>query len=172
MVYGIVQKYGGHIVVESEPEAGTTFRIYFPRVDEEVDAAQEEIPGKQIPRGGETVLVVEDDENLRRLIAEVLRQQGYRPLEAANGGEGLLTFDKHRQDISLIVTDIVMPVMNGFELTDLVKPISPHTKALYISGYPDNPALQKRDLDPEINFMQKPFSSEDLAIKVRKVLDN
>ncbi len=172
MVYGIVQKYGGHIVVESEPGAGTTFRIYLPRVDEELEAARQEILAGSVPRGRETILVVEDDDNLRRLIAEVLRQQGYKPLEAANGGEGLLVFDQCRQDISLVVTDIVMPVMNGFELTDLIKPVSPHTKALYMSGYPDNPALQQRNLDPESNFMQKPFSSEDLALKVRRVLDH
>ncbi len=172
MVYGIVQKYDGHIVVESGPEGDTAFHIYFPQANEGVEAAREEIPEKKIPRGGETVLVVEDDENLRRLIAEALKQQGYKTLEAANGGEGLLVFDKNRQEIGLIVTDIVMPVMNGFELTDLIKPVSPQTKAIYISGYPENPALQKRSLNPDANFLQKPFSSEDLAIKVRRILDN
>ncbi len=172
MVYGIVQKYGGHIAVESGPETGTAFHIYFPQANERVEAAREEMPEKKIPRGGETVLVVEDDKNLRSLIAEALKQQGYRTLEAANGGEGLLVFDKNRQEIGLIVTDIVMPVMNGFELTDLIKPVSPQTKAIYISGYPENPALQKRNLNPDANFLQKPFSSEDLAIKVRKILDN
>jgi two-component system, cell cycle sensor histidine kinase and response regulator CckA len=172
MVYGIVQKYGGHIVVASEPGAGTTFQIYFPRVDEALEAAREEILEAKIPRGRETVLVVEDEDHLRRLMAEVLKQQGYQTLEAANGGEGLLVFDQHRRDISLIVTDIVMPVMNGFELIDLIKPVAPNMKTLYISGYPDNPALQKRSLSPETNFMQKPFSLEDLAIRVRRVLDN
>jgi YesN/AraC family two-component response regulator len=93
-------------------------------------------------------------------------------LEAANGGEGLLLFDKYRQEISLVVTDIVMPVMSGFELTDLLMPLCAQIKVLYISGYPDNPALQKRNLNPENNFIPKPFSLEDLTIKVRKVLDN
>ena len=105
-------------------------------------------------------------------MAQALRQHGYKALEAANGGEGLLLFDKYRQEISLVVTDIVMPVMSGFELTDLLMPLCPQIKVLYISGYPDNPALQKRNLNPETNFIPKPFSLEDLAIKIRKVLDN
>ena len=172
MVYGIVQKYGGHIVVDSEPEVGTIFKIYFPQVDEEMEAAREKMLEKKMPRGGETLLVVEDDKDLRGLMGQVLQQQGYKALEASNGGEGLLLFDQYRQEISLVVTDVVMPVMNGFELTDLLMPLRPEMKVLYISGYPDNPALQKRNLNPEINFILKPFSSEDLAIKVRKVLDN
>ncbi len=105
-------------------------------------------------------------------MAEALKQQGYNALEAANGGEGLLLFDKYRQEISLVVTDIVMPVMNGFELTDFLMPLCPQMKVLYMSGYLDNPALQKRNLNPETNFIPKPFSLKDLAIKIRKVLDN
>lgn len=172
MVYGIVQKYGGHIVVNSEQEQGTTFKIYLPQVDEQIEGAGEELLEKKMPRGGETVLVVEDDNDLRNLIGEALKQQGYKALEAANGGEGLLLFDKYRQEIRLIVTDIVMPVMNGFELTDLLLPLCPQMKVLYMSGYPDNPALQRRNLNPQTNFIAKPFSLEDLAIKVRKVLDH
>jgi len=93
-------------------------------------------------------------------------------LEAANGEEGLLLFDKYRQEINLVVTDVVMPRMTGFELTDLLLPLYPQMKVIYISGYPDNPDLQQRNLNPEANFIPKPFSLEDLATKVRRVLDH
>jgi len=172
MVYGIVQKHGGHIVVDSEPEMGTTFKIYLPPADEKTEAAREGLSGTRMPQGGETVLVVEDDKDLRPLMVQALKRQGYKALEAANGEEGLLLFDKYRQEINLLVTDIVMPTMNGLELTDLLLPLCPRIKVLYMSGHLDNPILQKRNLDPETNFIPKPFSLEDLAIRIRKVLDN
>ena len=172
MVYGIVQKYGGHITVESEPGMGTAFKIYLPQADEQLEEAREELLGKRLPRGGETILVVEDENDLRTLMAQALNRQGYKTLEAANGEEGLLLFDKYRQEINLVVTDVVMPRMTGFELIDLLLPLYPQMKVIYISGYPDNPDLQQRNLNPDANFIAKPFSLEDLATKVRRVLDH
>jgi len=172
MVYGIVQKYGGHITVDSEPGMGTAFKIYLPQADEQLEEAKEELRGKRLPRGGETILVVEDENDLRTLMAQALNRQGYKTLEAANGEEGLLLFDKYRQEINLVVTDVVMPRMTGFELTDLLLPLYPQMKVIYISGYPDNPDLQQRNLNPDANFIPKPFSLEDLATKVRRVLDH
>jgi signal transduction histidine kinase/CheY-like chemotaxis protein len=171
MVYGIVQKNGGHIRVESEPGMGTTFTIYLPQAEHQREEARDEESGEKLPGGGETILVVEDDSDLRRLMAQALKRQGYRALEAANGEEGLLVFDKYRQEIDLIVTDIVMPMMTGFELTDLLGPLCPQMKVVYISGYPDNPRLQQRNLISDANFIPKPFSLEDLATKIRRVLD-
>jgi signal transduction histidine kinase len=172
MVYGIVQKHGGHIVVDSEPAVGTTFKIYLPQADEPMEEARAELLGNDLPRGKETVLVVEDDKDIRISMAQALKQQGYKALEAANGEEGLLLFDKYRKEINLIVTDVVMPVMDGFELIDLLMPLRPQMKVLFMSGYFDNPALQRKNLNPETNFLPKPFSLKDLALRVRKVLDN
>jgi len=172
MVYGIVQNHGGHIWVDSKPGAGTIFKIYLPQINEKTEEAREEVLGKGLLRGGETILVVEDDNDLRNMISQALKRQGYKTLEAADGKEGLLLFDKYRQEINLIVTDIVMPVMSGFKLIELLMPVSPHLKVLYMSGYHDNARSEAAVLKPEENFIAKPFSLEDLAIKVRKVLDN
>jgi two-component system cell cycle sensor histidine kinase/response regulator CckA len=172
MVYGIVQKHGGHILVDSEQGAGTRFEIYWPQVDDKIEAGREEMAGKSPLPGGETVLVVEDDGDLRKIIAQALAGRGYNTLEAANAHEGLVLFDKNRQEVNLVVTDIVMPMMSGFELADILLPLCPQMKVLYMSGYQNDVKLGQGVLNPEVNFIAKPFSVEDLARKVRSILDN
>lgn len=172
MVHGILKKYGGHIVVESKMGLGSTFEIYLPRAAEQMQTGREEIVKRDIPRGGEMVLVVEDEKDLLKLVADGLEQQGYKVLQARNGGEALLIFDKYKERIGLLVTDIIMPIINGFELADALMELYPRTKILYTSGYLDNPSLQQRNLDPETNFIPKLFSMGELAFRMRKILDS
>ncbi|MBS3917807.1 MAG: PAS domain S-box protein [Deltaproteobacteria bacterium] len=170
-VYGIVKQSGGNIWVYSEPGKGTTFKIYLPRVDEPL----EEIKGKEeleeIPHGHETVLVVEDEEEVRKLAVKVLQKQGYQVLDAPNAGIALLLFKQHVGEIHLILTDVVMPQMSGPDLVKHLAPLPPVTKVLYMSGYTDNAIVHHGVLEEGMNFIQKPFSPDILARKVREALD-
>jgi two-component system, cell cycle sensor histidine kinase and response regulator CckA len=165
-VYGIVRQSGGHIVVESEPGKGTTLEMYFPRVQPPEEAPR--VRAGETPqrlRGTETVLLVEDQKDLRALLGTVLRRMGYTVLEADSGQEALLIIDRRREPFDIIVTDIVMPGMSGVELVETVKAAHAETKVLYISGYSDTPNLEQN------GFLQKPFPPEALAAKIRKILD-
>jgi len=170
-VYGIVKQSGGNIWVYSEPGRGTTFKIYLPRVEE---AAEPVEPAKALagpPRGLETVLVVEDDEALRELAREILQSHGYTVLEARHGGEALPIGERHAGPIHLLVTDVVMPWMSGRELARRLMPAHPEMKVLYVSGYTENAVVHNGVLDPDTAFLQKPFTPDALARKVREVLD-
>ena len=172
MVYGIVKQSNGNIWVYSEPDRGTTFRIYFPRTEEEADTLHEREETEFFPRGSETVLLVEDDELVRDLAARLLEQQGYRVLTAANGQEALRVAKEHvGETIHLLLADIVMPQMGGKELADWLKISRPNVKVLYTSGYADNAIVHHGVLDPGTHFLQKPFSLKTLSHKVREVLD-
>jgi signal transduction histidine kinase len=169
-VYGIVRQSGGQISVSSTPGAGTTFRIYLPRVDAPVDAAREARPVTAPATGTETVLVAEDEQIVRVLIRKVLEQAGYTVLLAGSGAEALQLAERHTVAIHLLVTDVVMPGMNGRELARRLLERRPKTKVLYLSGYADDAVERHGVLDPGTAFMQKPFSPSALATRVREVL--
>lgn len=169
-VYGIVKQSGGNIWVYSEPNQGTTFKVYLPRVDEPLEELREEAI-REIPRGSETVLVVEDDETVRKLAVRLLRKQGYKVLEASDGGKALILCEQYKDPIHLILTDVVMPGMSGRQLVERLQKIHPESRELYMSGYTDNAILHHGVLEQGIEFVQKPFTLEKLARKVRQVLD-
>jgi len=169
-VYGIVKQHQGHINVYSEPGQGTTVKVYLPRVD-----GRAESPGVEeedhTPCGSETVLVVEDDSAVRRLLVRVLRELGYTVLEATHGGEALEVADEHAGNIHLLLTDVVMPEMNGKALADRLSARHPDLRVLYISGYTDNSIAERHIVDHSADFLEKPFTVATLARKVRQVLD-
>jgi CheY-like chemotaxis protein len=170
-VYGIVKQSGGNIWVYSEPEKGTTFKIYLPLVNEPLEEKKERVVKEASPRGNETILVVEDDEVVRKLAVRILREQGYRVLEASQGVDAFLICEEHKGPIHLLVTDVVMPKMSGRELAERILEILPEVKVLYMSGYTDNTIVHYGVLEKGVNYIQKPFTVEGLVQKVREVLD-
>jgi len=171
-VYGIVKQHGGHIYVYSELGRGTTFKIYLPRHYGEAEALGRRDEEGFVPRGSETVLVVEDEPAVRVVEVRVLREQGYRVLEAANGVEAMRVALAHPGPIHLLVTDVVMPQMSGRELAERLRRIVPQLRVLYLSGYTDNAIVHHGVLDEGVAFLQKPFTAVALARKVREVLDS
>jgi signal transduction histidine kinase len=169
-VYGIVQQSDGHVRVDSAPGAGTTFRVYLPRVEAPVEAPREAAPVTAPEAGSETVLVAEDEPLVRVLVRKTLTQAGYRVLEAGGGEEALQLAARHDGTIHLLVTDVVMPGMSGRELMRRLAEVRPSVKVLYMSGYSDEAVERHGVLDPGTAFMQKPFTPSVLARRVREVL--
>ena len=169
-VYGIVKQSGGFIWVYSEPGRGTSFKIYFPRVNESVVRAAVEAAPAPVPRGTETVLVVEDVSAVRGVAREMLERSGYRVLEAANGDQALRVAATHSGPIDLLLTDVVMPGISGRALAQQLAEIRPRTRVLYMSGYTDDAVVNHGMLEPGIHYLQKPFTRDGLARKVHEVL--
>ncbi len=170
-VYGIVKQSGGHIQVYSEIGAGATFKIYLPQVEEAVSVVPETKPTTLNLHGSETILVVEDEEVLRDLIDRSLKLYGYTVLSARNGGDALLLCENHPARIHILLTDVVMPQMNGRDLAGRLRTLRPDLKVLFMSGYTDNVIVHHGILEPEISFIQKPFRLTELLEKIREILE-
>jgi len=170
-VYGIVKQCGGNIWTYSEPGHGTLFKIYLARVDEPLEVFDEKSSDSSLPTGSETVLVVEDAEEVRRLAMQILKRQGYHVLDAPNGIEALQLCRQKKEDIHLLLTDVVMPQMGGKELSEQIRLLRPEIRVLFTSGFTDDAIARQGILDPGITFLQKPFSPVSLSRKVREVLD-
>jgi two-component system cell cycle sensor histidine kinase/response regulator CckA len=171
--YGIIKQSGGYILVYSELGQGTTFKIYLPRIEDEVASLPLRDDDGYLPRGNETVLLVEDEPLVRGLAVRVLHEYGYTVLEAANGDEAMRIVSKHAEEkIHLLLTDVVMPHMGGKELAELVKTLRSDTKVLFTSGYTDTLLVHHHGLlSPNIAFLEKPYSPGALLRKTREVLD-
>ena len=170
-VYGIVKQSGGGISVASTPDAGTVFRVYFPRAAGYALADAAEMPHDPSLSGTETILLVEDDTSVRNLVKRVLKSRGYDVLAAEDGGDALRVASDVDLLVDLVLTDIVMPEMSGRELVEALHTGRPALRVLYMSGYTDDEIVRRGLNDPGMSFIQKPFTAENLAMQVRKVLD-
>ncbi|MBS2027638.1 MAG: response regulator [Deltaproteobacteria bacterium] len=170
-VYGIVKQSKGHIWVYSEPGKGTTFKIYVPRHGDVAQPVAAEPPEVTNLTGNETILLVEDDEQVRLVARGILRKSGYNVLEARNAGEALLICERHPQRIHLLLTDVVMPQVNGVELAKRLGAVRPDMKVICMSGYTGEAVLQHGIIDSGLAYIQKPLTPASLLTKLRQVLD-
>ena len=169
-VYGIVKQSGGNIWVYSEVGRGSTFKVYLPRVDE---AREEAVVSSSVPlRGTEIILLVEDEDQVRVILKEILEGQGYHVLAASNGEEALSISQDLESNIKLMITDVVMPQMSGRELAERVLAVRPNLPVLFMSGYTDDAIVRHGLLDEKLHFIQKPFDSATVGRKVRELLDS
>jgi CheY-like chemotaxis protein len=171
MVHGIVGQHNGYIDVASKVGSGTTFSIYLPSVERAAVSIHNDVKVlDQVEGGVETVLLVEDDPDLRFLMQEVLEEYGYTVMDACDGEEGLQLFKQHSPSIALIIADVVTPRMKGNELYTKIREVNSSTRFLFVSGYQANQISHNFVLDEGLNFLPKPFDLDELAAKVREVL--
>jgi two-component system, cell cycle sensor histidine kinase and response regulator CckA len=170
-VHGVINQSGGHILVYSEPGRGTAFKIYLPRVDAPKPAFRRVPAPVDVRRGAETLLLVEDEEDVRGLARDVLVESGYTVLEAATAEEAVRICEEHEGPISLLLSDVVMPNVSGPQLAKRLVDLRPEIQVLYMSGYTDEAIVHHGVLEPGTAFIEKPFTPEGLTGKVRDVLD-
>lgn len=171
-VYGAVKQNKGFINAYSELGRGTTISIYLPRYEGQAGQICKKSPSETTPQGKETILLVEDEPAILEVVTEILLMQGYTVLDASTPGEAVRIATEHAGEINLLLTDVVMPEMNGRDLAKTVQPLYPNIKHLFMSGYTANVIANQGILDEGVHFIQKPFSAKDLAVKVREALDN
>ncbi len=170
-VYGIIKQHKGNIWVRSELNRGTTFEIFLPRSAgpaTQIDRRQE---SKTLPQGSETILLVEDEETVRNFVSQILVEQGYRILSASSAGEAKEIFAKRGREVALLLTDVVMPGENGFELFKYLSGCLPSLKVLHMSGYAMDTLIKEGEMSSEIPMLQKPFHPKVLLKKMREILD-
>jgi len=170
-VYGIVKQSGGGIRVESEPGRGTSVRIYLKATESDRCRLEDRLTTSNPAGGMETVLVAEDEPDLRELTRIFLESYGYRVLEAGSAEEAIRIADEFRQPIHLLLTDVIMPGMSGRQLAEKIQSQNPNTKIVYMTGYTDDMIVQHKVLEPGVQLLQKPFTKTELALKVRSTLD-
>jgi CheY-like chemotaxis protein len=169
-VYGIVKQSGGYIWVDSEVGRGATFRVYFPRVGTPLAAMKTVTPVEPPWRGSGTILVVEDDPSVQRLVCRVLATRGYEVIAAANGEEALHLAAAHRGTIHLLLTDVVMPRMGGRELAERATRLRPELRVLFMSGYTDDAVVRHGVVEDKVGFVHKPFTPDTIERRVRDAL--
>jgi CheY-like chemotaxis protein len=171
-VYGIIKQHKGYVDVQSEPRQGATFSLYLPVTEDAVEERAARAEHKGLQRGSETILVVEDQEQVLRMVSSMLTSGGYHVLTALSGREALRTAGSYDGEIHLVVSDVIMPDMNGKELFERLSEIRQGLEILYMSGYPADVISTHGALDSGINFLRKPFSVHEFTAKVRKLLDS
>jgi polar amino acid transport system substrate-binding protein len=173
IVHGIVKQHNGFITVRSELGAGTTFRVYLPKVEADQGSLVEELPLQGQPQGGsETILVAEDDIDVRTLITSILAHAGYDVIEAEDGEAAIEQFRAHKDRITLILMDMIMPGKNGQEAYEEISRLKPGVKVLYVSGYTADFMKNRGVSEERVNLMLKPILPRDLMQKVREMLDS